>query len=150
MCFPTSIVGEEIRCYPLPPLICCALVKPSSMHAEYNELHSNIIPLLLDQWTMVQWAGCSQSDSSSPQNLLNVVDCSNPRISRSSRIRKETVDPELPMKYLKMLPILKLQYIKTPDQLQFYFKYNNSATLTLWILLSDRLSNAKKYPRDDT
>lgn len=92
---------------------------------------------------MVQWAGCSQSDSSSPQNLLNVVDCSNPRISRSSRIRKETVDPELPMKYLKMLPILKLQYIKTPDQLQFYFKYTNSATLTLWILLSDRLSNAR-------
>lgn len=46
MCFPTSIVGEEIRCYPLPPLICCALVKPSSMHAEYNELHSTTIPLL--------------------------------------------------------------------------------------------------------
>ena len=50
---------------------------------------------------MVQWAGCSQSDSSSPQNLLNVVDGSNPKISRSSRMRKETVDAELPMKYLK-------------------------------------------------
>lgn len=45
----------------------------------------------------------------------------------------------------KILPIVKIQYIKTPDQSHFFFKYNNSATLTLWLLFSDSPSNAKRH-----
>ena len=50
---------------------------------------------------MVHFVGCSHVSLPSPQNLLKVIDGSNPKISRSSWIRKEKVETEVPIKYLE-------------------------------------------------
>ena len=61
---------------------------------------------------MVHLEGCSQFGTASGQSRLNVDSVLNPRISRSSWIRKENVDTDVPMKNLqnreKMKQIQKL------------------------------------------
>lgn len=50
------------------------------------------------QYRTRQCVGCSQASSWSPQKRLYVVLGSKPRISRSSWMRKENVETEVPMK----------------------------------------------------